>query len=98
MSSSILSLLPHLNRDLRKFSLGRAVAVFLILSTAAFAQTKLLRFPDIHGDRVAFTYGGDIWTAPATGGSAIRLTAHPGVDQERPGSLTGRIAFPRLTK
>src|SRR5207237_311987 len=52
----------------------------LVLSTAASAQTKLLRFPDIHGDRVAFTYGGDIWTASATGGTAIRLTAHPGME------------------
>ena len=43
-----------------------------------FAQTKLLRFPDIHGDKVVFTYGGDLWTAPAKGGEAIRLTAHPG--------------------
>ena len=32
----------------------------------ASAQTKLLRFPDIHGDKVVFTYGGDLWTAPAS--------------------------------
>ena len=42
------------------------------------AQTKLLRFPDIHGDKVVFTYSGDLWTAPAKGGTATRLTAHPG--------------------
>jgi tricorn protease len=54
--------------------------LLMFLSSAVWAQTKLLRFPDIHGDRVAFTYGGDIWTAPANGGSAIRLTAHPGVE------------------
>ena len=42
------------------------------------AQTKLLRFPDIHGDKVVFTYGGDLWTASAKGGTATRLTAHPG--------------------
>ena len=58
-----------------------ALIIALLLCVAgASAQTKLLRFPDIHGDRVAFTYGGDIWTAPANGGSAIRLTAHPGVE------------------
>jgi len=51
-----------------------------VSATTVSAQTKLLRFPDIHGDRVAFTYGGDIWTAPATGGTAIRLTAHPGME------------------
>ena len=51
-----------------------------ILSATAYSQTKLLRFPDIRGDRVVFTYAGDLWTAPSTGGSAIRLTSHPGVE------------------
>lgn len=53
--------------------------LFFCFSTSV-AQTKLLRFPDISGDRVVFTYGGDLWTAPSTGGSAIRLTSHPGVE------------------
>src|SRR5262245_11325262 len=52
----------------------------VILAISASAQTKLLRFPDIHGDKVVFTYGGDLWTAPASGGTATRLTAHPGVE------------------
>jgi len=50
------------------------------LATGAYAQTKLLRFPDIRGDRVVFTYAGDLWTAPSSGGNAIRLTSHPGVE------------------
>jgi tricorn protease len=61
------------------------LALFVALASfapaaPAGAQTKLLRFPDIHGDRVAFSYGGDIWSAPATGGTATRLTAHPGLE------------------
>ena len=40
------------------------LAVALISTAAAFGQTKLLRFPDIHAERVVFTYGGDLWTAP----------------------------------
>jgi tricorn protease len=56
-------------------------AIFICLAfLSASAQTKLLRFPDIYGDRVVFTYGGDLWTAPASGGNAIRLTSHPGVE------------------
>jgi tricorn protease len=58
-------------------------AIFLLFLGAAssvYAQTKLLRFPDIYGDRVVFTYGGDLWTAAASGGSAIRLTSHPGME------------------
>jgi len=51
-----------------------------VFASSAAAQTKLLRFPAIYGDKVAFTYAGDIWIAPATGGTATRLTAHPGVE------------------
>src|SRR6266540_197046 len=57
-----------------------AVLAVIFIPISALAQTKLLRFPDVHGDKVVFTYGGDLWTAPATGGTAIRLTAHPGVE------------------
>jgi tricorn protease len=78
----------------RLFVTATAVAFLLLASTAVFAQTKLLRFPDVHSDRVAFTYGGDIWTAPVTGGSAIRLTAHPGVEVFAKFSPDGKwIAF-----
>ena len=68
------------NLFVRLLVAGLAVSFILVASTAVFGQTKLLRFPDIYGDRVAFTYGGDIWTAPAAGGTAIRLTAHPGME------------------
>jgi tricorn protease len=56
------------------------LAVALISTATAFGQTKLLRFPDIHAERVVFTYGGDLWTAPSTGGTAVRLTSHPGLE------------------
>jgi tricorn protease len=55
-------------------------ASVLIFCNTTQAQTKLLRFPDIRGDRVVFTYAGDLWTAPSSGGSATRLTSHPGVE------------------
>jgi tricorn protease len=55
-------------------------AAALGATAAASAQTKLLRFPDIHQDKVVFTYAGDLWTAPAAGGMATRLTAHPGLE------------------
>ena len=56
-----------------------AIGIVLGMVTAADAQTKLLRFPDVHGDRVVFVYAGDLWMAPTSGGSATRLTAHPGL-------------------
>lgn len=75
----------------------RAMMLFVAICFVSInvqSQTKLLRFPDIHGDRVVFTYGGDLWTAPANGGSAIRLTAHPGVEVFAKFSPDGKwIAF-----
>jgi tricorn protease len=66
----------------------------LLFFSTANAQTKLLRFPDLYEDRVAFTYAGDLWTAPASGGSAIRLTAHPGMEVFAKFSPDGKwIAF-----
>ncbi|MDR0536090.1 MAG: PDZ domain-containing protein [Puniceicoccales bacterium] len=44
------------------------------------SATKLLRYPDIHGDSVVFVHGGDLWKASVKGGVATRLTAHPGVE------------------
>jgi tricorn protease len=47
---------------------------------AAPDEARLLRFPAIHGDRVVFTYAGDLYTVPAKGGTARRLTSHPGFE------------------
>ncbi|MFW6171005.1 MAG: S41 family peptidase, partial [Planctomycetota bacterium] len=50
----------------------------LVFATSVAARTKLLRFPDIHGEQVVFCHGGDLWRAPASGGVATRVTAHSG--------------------
>ncbi len=65
-------------RRLKSFVLS--LLAFLFLTSPAAAQTKLLRFPDVHGDKVVFTYGGDLWLASTSGGMATRLTAHPGLE------------------
>ena len=69
---------------MRKIHFGLCAAtVSAMLALAAgqgAAQTKLLRFPDISGDKVAFCYAGDLWVAPVGGGTATRLTAHPGLE------------------
>ncbi|HSN55927.1 MAG TPA: S41 family peptidase [Candidatus Sulfomarinibacteraceae bacterium] len=74
-----------------------ALATAAFLSATAWAAdggTRLLRFPDIHGDTVVFCYGGDLWSAPADGGTARRLTAHPGQEVFPRFSPDGRwIAF-----
>src|SRR5258706_8391372 len=65
-----------------------------LASGAASGQTKLLRFPDVYRDKVVFTYAGDLWTAPSSGGTAARLTAHPGLELFAKFSPDGKwIAF-----
>ncbi|HEY9283802.1 MAG TPA: hypothetical protein VIP46_10140, partial [Pyrinomonadaceae bacterium] len=55
---------------------------------------RLLRFPDINGDQIAFVYAGDIWTVPAAGGTARRLTSHAGLELFPKFSPDGRwVAF-----
>jgi tricorn protease len=49
-------------------------------TTAAKAPTKLLRFPALHGDMLVFCHGGDLWKVASGGGTATRLTAHPGME------------------
>jgi tricorn protease len=70
------------------------VVVLLFGPVAADAATRLLRFPDVWHDKVVFTYAGDLWTASTQGGTAVRLTAHPGLELFGKFSPNGReIAF-----
>src|ERR1041385_4792602 len=47
---------------------------------AAAQEARLLRFPAIHGDQIVFGYAGDLFTVPATGGVARRLTSDVGYE------------------
>src|SRR5689334_6919797 len=77
-----------LKRIFFALAIGASAVVF------AAAQTKLLRFPDIYGDKVVFMYGGDLWTSSTSGGTATRLTAHPGTETYPKFSPDGKwIAF-----
>jgi tricorn protease len=59
--------------------MGGLLCLLLVAAVAQAEQgTRLLRYPDIHGDEVVFSYGGDLWLATTDGGTARRLTAHPG--------------------
>lgn len=60
----------------------------------AAAETRLLRYPDIHEDKIVFCYGGDVYTAASSGGSVKRLTSFPGEELLPKFSPDGeRIAF-----
>jgi tricorn protease len=57
-------------------------------------EARLLRFPAIHGNQAVFTYAGNLYTVPATGGVARKLTSHEGFEMFARFSPDGkRIAF-----
>ncbi len=59
------------------------LALLMALSIFALGyaeEARLLRFPHVSKDKVAFSYGGDIYTAPREGGQASRLTSHEGLE------------------
>lgn len=70
------------------------VAVGVAAGSARAIEGRLMRNPDISGGRVVFTYEDDLWSAPAAGGLAARLTTHPGIEIFASYSPDGtRIAF-----
>ncbi|HUV35646.1 MAG TPA: peptidase S41, partial [Patescibacteria group bacterium] len=70
------------------------VVVCLPVGAPAVEKLPLMRFPDIHGNTIVFVYGEDIWTVPADGGVATRLTIHDGEEQYPKFSPDGEwIAF-----
>jgi len=56
------------------------------LTSSAQLDARLFRYPDVSATQIAFVYGGSIWIAPKTGGTANRLT-----------SSTGEEMFPRFS-
>jgi len=65
---------------------------FILLN--AQQEARLLRFPAMHGDKIAFTYAGDLYIVPASGGVARRITSHPGYEMFARFSHDGKsIAF-----
>ncbi len=70
-------------------------ALFLVgCATTASAQSRLMRYADVHRDQIVFTYEGDLWKVPTTGGDAVRMTSDPGSESWAKFSPDGdRIAF-----
>jgi tricorn protease len=57
-------------------------------------EARLLRFPAIHDQMLAFSYAGNLYTASASGGVARRLTSHDGYEMFAHYSPNGKwLAF-----
>jgi tricorn protease len=72
------------------------LSVFTLAAVMSFAPTegRLLRFPAVSGDQIVFSYAGDLYTVPLSGGVARKLTSHEGYEAFARFSPDGKsIAF-----
>ncbi|MDQ3180635.1 MAG: hypothetical protein M3Q33_08955, partial [Acidobacteriota bacterium] len=73
------------------------ILILLIASVSIFAQTDkpmLFRQPAINKTSIVFSYAGDLWIVPRSGGDARRLTTGIGVESNPYFSPDGNwIAF-----
>ncbi len=77
------------------------LVLLVVLAAASFAADQpasqtgyLLRYADIGGGNIVFTYEGDLWLVPEQGGEARRLTTHAGSEVMAKFSPDGKqIAF-----
>jgi tricorn protease len=61
---------------------------------AAQEEARLLRFPALNGNQVVFSYAGDLYTVPVSGGMARKLTTDAGYEMFSHFSPDGKtIAF-----
>lgn len=72
------------------------IAITALLSLQVYSQesTRLLRFPDIHKDKIVFTYAGDLYLVGKDGGVARKITSDEGFEMFARFSPDGnQIAF-----
>lgn len=78
----------------RKTLAAMLAACAMCAGNAAADEGRLMRFPTTNGQDVVFTYGGDLYTVPISGGEARRLTSHEGYEMFPRFSPDGKkIAF-----
>src|SRR3972149_3298943 len=83
-----------LEPSMRKTFLLFLAIVVLAASAYAGVPGRFAQYPDISGNIIVFTWERDLWTVPATGGVATRLTTYPGMENAAKISPDGkRIAF-----
>ena len=77
----------------------RSIVLLILFTTTtlllvAQEETRLMRFPAIRNHQIVFTSAGDLYTVPATGGVARKLTNDPGFEMFARFSPDGKwIAF-----
>ncbi len=67
---------------MNRLILSAAFAAATLSSLPAYAaeEARLLRFPATNGNQIVFTFAGDLYSVPSTGGEAKKLTSHVGYE------------------
>ncbi len=74
--------------------LSFAFIYFLTLTISKSQEARLLRFPAVSKRQVVFSYAGDLYTVARSGGTARKITSHPGYEMFPKFSHDGKqIAF-----
>src|SRR5690606_38125064 len=76
----IIDLKFYSMRNIRNLIVAAFLIAGLTFPVKAINDSRLMRFPDINGNLVAFVYAGDIWTVNSSGGDARRMTSHEGME------------------
>jgi tricorn protease len=78
----------------RVFALVFGLLFCVVLASFGPTEGRLLRFPAVSGDRIVFSYAGDLYTVPLGGGVARKLTSYEGYEAFARFSPDGKtIAF-----
>ncbi len=67
-----------MEESMRKFLV--LILFVIVMAGTLSAETRILRSPDIHGDKIVFVYANDLWLAEEEGGTARRLTTSDGAE------------------
>jgi tricorn protease len=57
-----------------------SASVIVPAGAQTLPEARLLRFPTTDGRQIVFTYAGDLYRVPLSGGDAVRLTSHIGFE------------------
>jgi tricorn protease len=65
-----------------------------VTAASSAGEARFMSYPDVRGDRIVFAWEADLYTVGIEGGTAVRLTSHPGGELAPKFSPDGRwIAY-----
>lgn len=70
----------HVRRVVSALAAILACAAVMGGDVQQMREGRLMRFPDVSSNSIVFSYAGDLWLVPTSGGIARRITTDPGLE------------------